>query len=273
MRTDEVIGLIPCAGHATRITPLPCSKEVLPVGLARSSDGSLRSKVVSHYILEKMRRGGVSKAFFILRKGKWDIPQYYGSGAPVGMQLGYLITERTYGPPYTLDEAYPFVRGARVALGFPDILIEPDNAYARTLERLTTTRADLVLSLYKPHKIQVSDMIAIDRAGRVRELVIKPNETHLTWGWIFAVWTPRFTDFMHEYLAVPRVLAQHPGSGLPPELTVGHVIQASISEGLLIQSVIFRGKRYLDIGSPEGLQQVAEGYGRKLVAQNRDDIR
>jgi hypothetical protein len=45
MRKDEVIGLIPCAGRASRISPLPCSKEVLPVGLRRTSDGSLRSKV------------------------------------------------------------------------------------------------------------------------------------------------------------------------------------------------------------------------------------
>jgi glucose-1-phosphate thymidylyltransferase len=268
MRKDEVIGLIPCAGHATRITPLPCSKELLPVGLGQTPDGFLRPKVVSHYLLEKMRRGGVSKAYFILRKGKWDIPQYYGDGAGVGMNLGYLITDKTYGPPYTLDEAYPFVRNARVALGFPDILIEPDNAYARTLERLTLTGADVALSLYKPHKIQVSDMIAIDRTGRVRELVIKPNETNLTWGWIFAVWTPRFTEFMHEYLTTPRTAAEQPGSGLPPELTVGHVIQAAISEGLPIQSVIFRGKSYLDIGSPEGLHEVAHGYGRRLVTQN-----
>jgi glucose-1-phosphate thymidylyltransferase len=268
MRKNEVIGLIPCAGHATRITPLPCSKEVLPVGLGRSADGSIRPKVVSHYILDNMRRGGVSKVFFILRKGKWDIPQYYGSGAPMGMQLGYLVTEKTFGPPYTLDEAYPFVRGARIALGFPDILIEPENAYAKTLERLVSTRADLALSLYRPHKIQVSDMIAIDRTGRVRELIIKPNETNLTWGWIFAVWTPKFTEFIHEYLSVPRTSAEQPGSGLPPELTVGHVIQGAIAEGLVIQSAIFRGKRYLDIGSPEGLQQVREGYGRKLAGQN-----
>ena len=114
MRTNEVIGLIPCAGHATRITPLPCSKEVLPVGLGRTSEGFLRPKVVSHYLLEKMRRGGVSKAFFILRKGKWDIPQYYGNGAAVGMDLGYLVTDRTYGPPYTLDEALSVrARGTR----------------------------------------------------------------------------------------------------------------------------------------------------------------
>jgi glucose-1-phosphate thymidylyltransferase len=110
-------------------------------------------------------------------------------------------------------------------------------------------------------------MIAIDRTGRVRELIVKPNETKLTWGWIFAVWTPRFTEFMHEYLTAPRTAAQRPGAGLPPELSVGHVIQAAVSEGLLIQSVVFRRRSYLDIGSPEGLQQVAKGFGRRLVTQ------
>jgi glucose-1-phosphate thymidylyltransferase len=267
MRTTEVIGLIPCAGHATRITPLPCSKEILPVGLGLAPDGSLRPKVVSHYLLEKMRRGGVSKAFLILRKGKWDIPHYYGSGTAVGMELGYLITERTYGPPYTLDEAYPFVRGAHVALGFPDILFEPGNAYARALERLKATKADVVLSLYRPHAVQASDMIAVDRSGRVRGLIVKPNETKLTWGWIFAVWTREFTEFMHGYLAQPRTAAQQPGAGLPAELTVGHVIAAAVEAGLLVQSVIFKGRNYLDVGSPEGLEQVTKGYGRRLVMQ------
>ena len=268
MSAREVIGLIPCAGHATRITPLPCSKEVLPVGLRRTVDGALRPKVVSHYLLEKMRQGGVGKALFILRKGKWDIPQYYGSGNGIGMQIGYLVTERTFGPPYTIDEAYSFVRGAHVALGFPDILFEPDNAYRRGFSRLSATKSDLVLGLYRPHSVQVSDMIAIDRSGRVRELIIKPNETKLTWGWVFAVWTPRFTEFMHDYLAAPRTSAQLPGSGLPPELSVGHVIQAAVSAGLVIQSLSFKGRSYLDIGSPEGLEEVSHGYGRKLVQQN-----
>lgn len=98
MRTNDVIGLIPCGGHATRIAPLPCSKEVLPVGLRRTLDGSLRPKVVSHYLLEKMRVGGMHRAFFILRKGKWDIPEYYGDGAAFGMDLGYLMMGRPYGP-------------------------------------------------------------------------------------------------------------------------------------------------------------------------------
>jgi glucose-1-phosphate thymidylyltransferase len=90
----------------------------------------------------------------------------------------------------------------------------------------------------------------------------------LIWGWVFAVWAPRFTEFLHEYLAAPRTSAQLPGSDFPPELSVGHVIQAAVSAGLFIQSLSFKGRSYLDIGSPEGLEEVSHGYGRKLVQQD-----
>lgn len=70
---QEVIGLLPAGGQATRISPLPCSKELYPIGFRPQADGSLRPKVVSHYLLEKMRLAGIRKAFFLLRPGKRDI--------------------------------------------------------------------------------------------------------------------------------------------------------------------------------------------------------
>ena len=127
----------------------------------------------------------------------------------------------------------------RVALGFPDILFGPPDAFRKALQRLAATRADLVLGLYRVHDTRLSDMIAIDRGGRVREIVLRPCATKLKLGWMFAVWTPTFTEFMHNYLTVPRTAAQLPGTALPAELTVGHVIQAAIREGIVTQSIIF----------------------------------
>ena len=210
MRANDVIGLIPCGGLATRIAPLPCSKELFPIGLHRTANGSSRPKVVSHYLLDQMQKGGVRRAFFILRNGKWDIPQYYGNGAMVGMDLGYLMMGKPFQDPYTLDAAYPFVRGARVALGFPDILFEPRDAFTRALHRLANTRADLVLGLCRVRDKSISDMVAVHRTGAVRGLVIKPKTTRLKLGWVFAVWTSKFTEFMHEYLQTPRTSTEVP---------------------------------------------------------------
>ncbi len=118
----EVMGLIPAAGRATRIAQLPCSKEVYPVGFETGGEGNTPvPKVVCHYLLEKMRLAGVTRAFIVLREGKWDIPAYLSDGTLCDMDLAYLLLGLPYGVPYTVDQAYNFVKEAVIAFGFPDI--------------------------------------------------------------------------------------------------------------------------------------------------------
>jgi glucose-1-phosphate thymidylyltransferase len=70
---QEVIGVLPAGGKALRIAPLPCSKELFPVGFhAEGTELGLRPKVVGHFLLENMRLANIKKAYFILREGKWD---------------------------------------------------------------------------------------------------------------------------------------------------------------------------------------------------------
>ncbi len=109
----EIIGLIPAAGRGTRIGPLPCSKEVYPVGFASTDGGRRVPKAVCQYLLEKMRVAGIVKAYVVLREGKWDIPASLGDGATAGMHLAYLMVGISFGVPFTLDQAYPFVRDSR----------------------------------------------------------------------------------------------------------------------------------------------------------------
>src|SRR5262245_1136547 len=111
------------------MSPLPCSKEVYPVGFRPTQDGSSRPKVVAHYLLEKMRAAGINRAYFVLRPGKWDIPGYFGDGSILDMHVGYLILGLPFGVPFTLDQAYPFLEAATVAFGFPDILFDSDNPF------------------------------------------------------------------------------------------------------------------------------------------------
>ncbi len=102
---QSAIGLIPAAGEGSRISPLPGSKELYPIGFRVATDGSLRPKVVCHYLLESMHIAGIRKAYLLLRSGKWDIPAYLGGGSLVDMNLGYLIVDSLFGVPYTLDRA------------------------------------------------------------------------------------------------------------------------------------------------------------------------
>jgi len=265
-RDTEVIGLVPAGGQATRIAPLPCSKELYPVGF-RPVDGgrNLRPKVVCHYLLERMRLAGVTRAYIVLRPGKWDIPGYLGDGTMFGMHLAYLMMRLPYGVPYTLDQAYPFVQDTLVVVGFPDIIFHPADAFGQLLSRRAITGADLVLGLFpadQPHKM---DMVDLDDEGQVRRIAIKPLQTHLRYTWFIAVWTPVFTRFMHEYLAA--ILYENDHDGAPDhvieqrELYLGDVIQAAIDRGLQVESVTFPDGTYVDIGTPEDLVKAVRDLG------------
>ncbi len=254
-----VIGLIPAGGQASRIMPIPCSKELLPVGFFLGGyDGSLRPKTACHYVLERMRWAGIQTAFIVLRSGKWDIPAYFGNGAFLDLHLSYLVVEKTSGVPYTLDQAYPFVRNARVALGFGDILFQSEDAFTRVLARQAATSADVVLGLFPADKPEKVDMVDVDESGRVRALTIKPRSTNLRYTWGLAVWTGAFTDFLHTATEVPQL-----DSASRSELFIGDIIQAAMDKGFHVDSINISDSPYVDIGTVDDLARAIRSFGHQ----------
>ncbi|NWF60018.1 MAG: dTDP-glucose pyrophosphorylase [Fischerella sp.] len=256
MSDRQIIGLLPAGGQAKRISPLPLSKELYPVGFQDFGEKcNWRPKVVCQYLLEKMRLAGIDKAYFILRPGKWDIPAYFGDGAILSMSLGYLMMGLPYGVPFTLDQAYPFVRDAVVALGFPDILFQPEDAYVRVIARLETSKADVVLGLFPTNQPQKAGMVDFDETGRVKLIIEKPLQSDLRYMWGIAVWTPAFTQFLHEYL-IP--LKADSNLSQLPEVPIGNVIQAAIKQGFHVAAEVFADGSYLDIGTPNDLVRAVQ---------------
>ncbi len=248
------IGLVPAAGLGSRLDPIPCSKELLPVGFgAHPVHSGPHPKVVSQYLLEHMQRAGAEEVYVILRNGKWDIPAYYGNGSQLGLQLAYLLMQHPYGTPFTLDQAFSFVQGKQVVFGFPDILFEPDDAFSQLLARQQDTQADVVLGAFKVAFPNKWDMVEIDATGAVSKIHHKPERSALQYGWAIACWQPSFTQFMHTHLQ--RLLLGIDPSDSTFELSLGEVVQAAIDNGLTVQSVCFDSGTCLDVGTPEDLQQ------------------
>jgi glucose-1-phosphate thymidylyltransferase len=255
----EVIGLMPAGGRASRIAPLPCSKELYPIGFRPvGNEQSLRPKVVSHFLLESMRVGNIKKVYIILREGKWDIPTYFGDGKMLDMHLAYLMMDLPYGVPYTLDQAYPFINDSIVALGFPDMIFQPEDAFLKLLVKQEESHADIVLGLFPALQPSKTDMVEFDENERLRSIIIKPDHTELVYAWEIAVWTPLFSRFMHDH-----VLSKQAGmktdkvgghwNAHHEELHVGDVIQAAIASNMQIEGVIFQEGRCIDIGTPEDM--------------------
>jgi glucose-1-phosphate thymidylyltransferase len=251
---EEIVGLVPAGGHATRLSPLPCSKELLPIGWREDDSGKISPKVVSHFLLDKYRIAGIRKTFFILRKGKWDIPQYYGDGAMVDMDLAYLMMNLSHGHPFTLDQAFPFIKHNRVAFGYPDILFEPEDAFSQLIRKQAETKASVVLGIFPiRHDQRWGDILAFGEHGKIQTISLSdPTMAVQRLGWSIALWTPEFSLFMHEFLleAIKQNKFIAPDG---KEYTMNHVFQAALDTGVSMESVVFNGGSVLDVGTPTDL--------------------
>jgi len=254
---------MPAGGKASRVAPLPCSKELFPIGFRPvDNEQSLRPKVVSHFLLENMRVGNIKKVYIILREGKWDIPTYFGDGKMLDMHIAYLMMDLPYGVPYTLDQAYPFIKDSIVALGFPDMIFQPEDAFLKLLVKQEESQADIVLGLFPALQPSKTDMVEFDENGRLRSIMVKPDHTELVYAWEIAVWTPLFSRFMHDHVLSKQegVNKDKVGShwnAPQDELHVGDVIQAAIESNMLIEGVIFQDGRCIDIGTPEDMMKAS----------------
>jgi glucose-1-phosphate thymidylyltransferase len=253
--TPDIVGLVPAAGFATRVASLlDCSKEIYPITLA---DGS--SRVVSSFLMESLKYANAHKSYIILRSGKWDIPEYFSNGYQSEMKLAYIVSEPTSGVPFTIDKAFPFIKGSTVLLGFPDIIFRPKNAYQKLLIQQQDSQSDLVLGLFKTSKTEKADMVKFDGVGNLKDIIIKPEQTHLVYTWIMAAWSPLFTYFLHDYLTNKtsgRSDENNPtDSG---ELHIGEVVRDAIKAGIKTSYVTFDEGCFLDIGTPEDLNKAAD---------------
>lgn len=255
--TGPVVGLIPAAGRARRLGRLPVSKEILPVDFQRSRQGVV-PKVACQYLLDRFRAGGVERAFLVIRRGKEDIPRHLGSGDDSGVSLAYLVVDDSASVPETLDRAHAFVAGHTVVLGFPDLLFAPEDAYATLLERHRDTGADVTLGLFpvEPARRPTTDMVRLGAGGRVEDVEVRPQASELERNWLLAVWSPRFTAWLHEQMGPTSRGSVPPGEA--PELKLGTLLRRSLAEGLHLQGVPFDRGSYLDMGTPKGLARARE---------------
>jgi glucose-1-phosphate thymidylyltransferase len=262
--TPELVGLIPLGGSAARIAPLPFSKELFPVGFAPlAGDDGLRPRPVCHYLLRQLRLAGIDKTYLVIRTGKWDIPAFLTDGAGLDLNLAFVVVSPTPGVPYTLDRGYPFVAGCRVAFGFADIILEPDDVFVRLDRRQRSSDADMVIAAFPAVDPSKCGMIDFDAEGRVLYMVEKPRRTTLKYTWGAAVWAPSFTEFLHARLHALEEIRDPDGLSSTREVNICDAVQGAIDAGLEVVVEVFEDGVCRDIGTPDDLIAAVRDYAMK----------
>jgi glucose-1-phosphate thymidylyltransferase len=165
----SIIGVIPAAGHATRLQPLRCSKEVLPI------DG----KPVMDFLVDRMRAAGCTELRVVTRREKADVIAHAGDlGATV------VVAE-----PETVSRSIlAGAAGVRaedvVLLGFPDTIWEPLEGFV-PLVQAVADGCEAALGLFRiaPSDLTRSDVIVFDGDGGVAGIDVKPRVPRSGWIW------------------------------------------------------------------------------------------
>jgi len=153
MRPVSVVGIVPAAGHATRLGLATGSKEALAV----------RDRPLIEYLVERMQLGGVDRLRVVTRPAKTDL-------IDLARSLG---AEILLGEPRTVGQSFALgitglEPGDIVLFGFPDTIWSPADGFV-PMARTVLDGAPLTLGLFDSDDPARADVaILVVRAEPIR---------------------------------------------------------------------------------------------------------
>lgn len=219
-----LVGLIPAAGHATRLGRQPSSKELLEV----------RGRPAIDHLVERMRAAAPDELRVVTRPEKADVVEHCEAlGARVVLgHPGDVAASLQLGLDGLADDD-------EVLVGFPDSLWEPADGYVRVLSALRAgSAADVALGLFEADELERADVVVCDPDGRVTRIEVKPETppSDVLWG-----------------IAATRVGALR---GLTEGTEPGAHFAALAGESRVIG--VRLSSDWIDMGTPESLERVRE---------------
>ena len=222
---SRVVGVVPAAGHATRLPGIDGSKEICSVG----------GRPVLEYVVERLRAAAVDDLRVVTRPEKEDVVEH----------ARHLDATIVLGRPPSL--AASFALGCDglapddiALLGLPDTVWEPADAFVRLLRALTDA-VEVVLGLFPAAEPERSDVVVVDAEGRVAAVEVKPARPSSAVLWGCAA-------------VRARAVAEIGAAGDP-----GLAFDALARRGK-VRGVRFDGW-FLDIGTPEALRRARDQLG------------
>jgi len=211
-----MLGIIPAAGAARRLQPLPFSKELLPVA-TRTTEGGERPRAVSEMLIERLLIAGATRLCFVVAPRKLDIISYYGAAID-DVPICYAIQPEPTGLCDAVFRGLPFASPDElVTVGLPDtvwfptdgLLALPRDVFSLLLfpvekpELFDAVRKNLDMTMYYVHP---NGEIVTDASGRQDKAVVGTLENYYYPYRYFAI-----KDGNGQYAAMCRLIEKTAG--------------------------------------------------------------
>lgn len=250
MEKRDVIGIIPAGGYGTRMAPFKVWKELIHVGYKEAeinNERQLVPKVVAEYTVEGMADAGAKQIIMILNEQKYELFKFFGNGSNYGTNISYTCQDTNKlltGMPVAMDTAYYWLKDKTVFMGMPDTIVEPFDAFKSLYQFHLEKAADLTIGVLPTSTPTRLAPVLIDKkTSHVLNIYDKPKFTKIYNTWNIAIWSPKFTELMHEY-----VLEAEKSVKAKTELLLTDVFLKAIDSGLEVYGHMFEEGHLYDLG-------------------------
>ena len=213
----RLVGVVPAAGHATRLQPLTGSKEVL----------SIIGVPLMDHLVERLRRAACTDIRVVTRPEKTDVIAHAD-------ELGLTVVGAY--PPSVSRSLLAGLEGTDpedvVLFGFPDTIWEPLDGFVRLLDALDGF--EVALGLFRGREPDRSDVVEFAESGIVTSVEVKPPMPKSDWVWGMAAARRRGLDAL--------VIHDEPGAAFNAMCAGGKVAAVPLSGP------------FDDLGTPEALE-------------------
>ena len=180
--TPRVVGIVPAAGHATRLQPLHGSKETYRVA----------GKPLMDHLIDRLRKAACGDIRVVTRPEKTDVITH-------AERLGLTVVRAR--PPTVSRSLLAGLEGTDpddvVLLGFPDTIWEPVDGFVRLLDAMGGFQA--ALGLFRGREPERSDVVEFAESGIVTSVAVKPRAPRSDWIWGMAAARRRGLDALANY--------------------------------------------------------------------------
>jgi hypothetical protein len=153
--TPRLVGIVPAAGHATRLQPLLGSKETCRVA----------GKPLMDHLIDRLRRAACKDIRVVTRPEKTDVITH-------AERLRLTVVRAN--PPTVSGSLLEGLEGTDpddvVLLGFPDTIWEPFDRFVRLLDALGGFQA--ALGLFRGREPERSDVVEFAESGIVTSVAV-----------------------------------------------------------------------------------------------------
>jgi glucose-1-phosphate thymidylyltransferase len=241
------VGLLPAAGAGIRLPSLTQPKELLPVLYLRDPNtGSDSPVVAAEYALHAMRLAQITRCYIVIGDSKLELVCWLRDGASLGLSLAYLHQPCPNSLAYSLDFATPWLDTSYVCLALPDTVFLSWDALSLLQAAALQQPSDLLLGVFPTTQPTRLAPVQLTPNGKVLAVFEKPSRTTLSNTWGLAVWSPHFTDFLHDMVRTGRFDGK----------SVSHIFDTATNRGFTVNAIEFANDRYIDLGYSTGLRDL-----------------